>query len=88
MQIRFSYATKYGTFSDALNLDDNHSFTEEEIETMKEQRRDAWIAHVDYASSIETVEEPVVETPAEEAPAETPVEHAPEETPPEESSPT
>lgn len=47
MQIRFSYETKYGTFNDALILDDDHSYTDVEIEAMKEQRRDAWIAYID-----------------------------------------
>jgi hypothetical protein len=47
MQIRFSYETKYGTFSDALNLPDDHSFTDTEIEAMQEQRRDNWVAYID-----------------------------------------
>lgn len=47
MQIRFSFETKYGTFSDALNLPDDHTFTEAEIEAMKIQRRDNWVAHID-----------------------------------------
>lgn len=47
MQIRFSFETKYGTFSDALNLPDDHTFTEAEIEAMKLQRRDNWVAHID-----------------------------------------
>ena len=52
MQIRFNYETKYGTFSDALNLPDNHSFTDAEIETMKEQRRDNWVAHIDNSQTL------------------------------------
>ena len=47
MQIRFSYETMYGTFSDALNLPDDHEFTEQELTTMQEQRRDNWIAYID-----------------------------------------
>lgn len=47
MQIRFSYDTKYGVFSDALNLPDDHEFSDAEIEAMKEQRRDNWIAYID-----------------------------------------
>lgn len=47
MQIRFSYETKYGTFSDALNLPDDHTFAEQELEQMKEQRRDNWVAFID-----------------------------------------
>ena len=56
MQIRFSYETKYGTFSDALNLPDDHGFTEQELVTMQEQRRDNWIAYID-STQIDTVVE-------------------------------
>lgn len=52
MQIRFSYETKYGTFNDALNLPDDHAYTEAEIEQMKEQRRDNWIAHIDSTQDL------------------------------------
>ena len=47
MQIRFSYETKYGTFSDALNIPDDHTYTDTEMESMKEQRRDNWVAYID-----------------------------------------
>jgi hypothetical protein len=47
MQIRFSFETKYGTFSDALNLPDDHTFTDAEINLMKDQRRDNWVAYID-----------------------------------------
>lgn len=47
MQIRFTFETKYGTFSDALNLPDGHTYTDAELQTMKEQRRDNWIAYID-----------------------------------------
>lgn len=60
MQIRFSYETKYGVFSDALNLPDDHAFTEAELTAMKEARRDRWVAHIDSTQ----VEIPVEETPA------------------------
>lgn len=56
MQIRFSYDTKYGKFSDALNLPDDHNYTENEINLMKEQRKDNWIAYID-STQIETQEE-------------------------------
>ena len=59
MQIRFSYETKYGVYGDALNLPDDHTFTDEEIEAMKEQRRDNW---------IKVIETPAPEVPAEETP--------------------
>lgn len=63
MQIRFSYDTKYGTFNDALNLPDDHGFTEQELEAMKEARRDRWVAYIDSTQ----VETPVEETPASPA---------------------
>ena len=47
MQVRFTFETKYGTFSDALNLSDDHTYTDAELQTMKEQRRDNWIAYID-----------------------------------------
>jgi hypothetical protein len=56
MQIRFSYETKYGTFSDALNLPDDHSYTDVEIEAMQEQRRDNWIAYIDN-TQVDTTSE-------------------------------
>jgi hypothetical protein len=44
MKIDFSFSSQYGTFSDALHLPDDHSFTDAEIEAMKQQRFDNWIA--------------------------------------------
>ena len=73
MQIRFSYETQYGIFSDALNLPDDHTFTDQELETMKEQRRDNWVSYIN-STQVEVVEEPVAEEPvAEEPVAEEPV---------------
>lgn len=71
MQIRFSFQTKYGMFNDALNLPDDHTFTEEELNQMKEQRRDNWITHIETASSEILPEEVITEAPAE-TPAEVP----------------
>jgi hypothetical protein len=66
MQIRFSYETQYGIFSDALNLSDDHSFSDEEIEIMKEQRRDNWVSYI-VSTQVEVVEaEAVVEEAAVE----------------------
>ena len=44
MQIRFTFETQYGPFSDALYLDENHTFTEAEVEAMKQERLTNWIA--------------------------------------------
>jgi hypothetical protein len=44
MKIDFSFDTQYGKFCDALHLPDDHTFTEVEIDAMKQQRLDNWIA--------------------------------------------
>jgi hypothetical protein len=36
----------YGTFADAIHLDENHTYTDEEIEAMKQQRFDNWVSHI------------------------------------------
>jgi len=48
----------YRTFADALHLEDNHTFTDEEIEAMKQARFDNWVAIITAP--------PVEETPIEE----------------------
>ncbi len=55
MKIDFEFETPYGKFADALHLADDHGFTDEEIEMMKRERRDNWIAVV----SAPPAEEPV-----------------------------
>lgn len=55
VQIIFEYQTDYGVFRDALWLPENHGLSDAEIEAMKEQRRDNWIAIV----STPPTEEPV-----------------------------
>ena len=44
MKIDFNFPSQHGTFSDALHLPDDHTFTDIEIEAMKQQRFDNWIA--------------------------------------------
>lgn len=44
MKIDFSFSSQYGTFSDALHLPDDHGLSNEQIETLKQQRFDNWIA--------------------------------------------
>ena len=46
MQIRFTFETKFGPFSDALYLDEDHTFTEAEVEAMKQERLTNWLAMV------------------------------------------
>jgi len=47
IKIDFSFETKYGKFADALHLPDDHGFTDEEIEAMKQQRLTNWLAIVE-----------------------------------------
>ena len=60
MKIDFEFDTPYGKFRDALHLPDNHGLSDAEIEAMKEQRRDNWIAVV-TAPSVEEPEPEFVE---------------------------
>lgn len=46
MKIDFEFDTPHGKFRDALHLPDNHGLSDAEIEAMKAQRCDAWIAAV------------------------------------------
>lgn len=55
MKIDFEFDTQYGVFRDALHLPDDHTFSNEEIEQMKIQRRDNWIAVVSAPPVEETV---------------------------------
>lgn len=57
MKIDFEFTTPHGLFRDALHLPDDHSFSDVEIEAMKQQRVDNWIAVV----TAPPVEEPPVD---------------------------
>jgi hypothetical protein len=46
MKIIFEFDTPHGLFRDALHLPDDHTFTDDEIQAMKQQRVDNWIAVV------------------------------------------
>ena len=46
MVIVFEFNTPYGLFRDALHLAEDHSFTDANIEAMKQERVDNWIAIV------------------------------------------
>lgn len=47
IKIDFEFDTKYGIFKDALHLEDDHAYSEDEIQSMKIIRRDNWLAMVD-----------------------------------------
>jgi hypothetical protein len=55
-KIDFEFQTPHGKFADALHLPDNHTFTDVEIEAMKQQRVENWIAIV-TAPPVETPQE-------------------------------
>ena len=59
MQLIFTFETKYGKFTDALYLDEDHAFTEADIEAMKQERLSNWIAMIESppTEEIQTVEE-------------------------------
>lgn len=61
MKIDFFFDTQYGKFCDALHLPDDHTFSEEEIQALKQQRLDNWIAVVTAPPSEEALQEPPVE---------------------------
>jgi hypothetical protein len=46
MKIDFDFTTAHGIFRDALHLPDDHTLTDDEIQAMKQQRVDNWIAVV------------------------------------------
>lgn len=46
MKIDFEFDTPHGMFRDALHLPDDHGLTEAQIEAMKAERRDNWLAIV------------------------------------------
>jgi hypothetical protein len=54
IKIDFEFDTPHGLFRDALHLPDDHTLSELEINAMKEERRDNWIAVV----TAPPVEEP------------------------------
>lgn len=72
IKIDFSFDTPHGKFSDALHLPDDHNLSEAQVQAMKEQRRDNWIA---------AVTAPPVEESGEDVPQESPVEDVPQESP-------
>lgn len=63
MKIDFTKTSEDGkySFSDALHLNDNHTFTEAEIEAMKQERFDNWLAYI-LAPAPEVVEPPAPDT--------------------------
>lgn len=46
IKIDFEIETEHGTFRDALHLPEDHSFIDAEIEAMKQERVNNWIAFI------------------------------------------
>lgn len=46
MKIDFEFDTEYGVYRDALHLPDDNTFTNDEIEAMKQERVNNWIVIV------------------------------------------
>ena len=57
MKIDFEFDTPHGMFRDALHLPDDHTVTDDEIQAMKQQRVDNWIAVVTAPPTEEVIEE-------------------------------
>jgi len=56
---------KYGVYRDALHLPDDHTFSEAEIESMKQERYDNWVNVIENPPVVEEVT-PVVEDSPED----------------------
>ena len=52
VKIDFEFETEYGVFRDAITLPDDHTLTDAEIQAIKNQRVDNWIAVI-TAPSVE-----------------------------------
>jgi hypothetical protein len=46
IKIDFEFDSPHGVFRDALHLPEDHTFTDDEIQAMKQQRYDNWWAIV------------------------------------------
>lgn len=55
MQIIFEFQTEYGVFRDALHLPDDHGLTDAELDAMKQERLDNWVAIVKPQPPVDEV---------------------------------
>ena len=55
IQIIFEFSTQYGIFRDALYLPDDHTFSDTDIEAMKQERLNNWVAFV----TLQDLQEPM-----------------------------
>jgi hypothetical protein len=56
VKIDFEFTTPYGLFRDALHLADDHSYTDEQISAMKQERLDNWLFVVENPPEAEIIE--------------------------------
>jgi hypothetical protein len=59
-KIEFEFQTKYGVFKDALYLPYDHSFSNDEIQQMKQQRLDNWISVLENPTINQISEVPLI----------------------------
>jgi hypothetical protein len=50
MKIDFQFNTDYGVFSDSLDLPDDQTFSDSDIEAMKQQRLNNWLTLINTQS--------------------------------------
>lgn len=63
IKIDFELESDYGVFRDAIYLPEDHTMTDAEIEAMKQQRLDNWLAAVNSTSQVEELVGPPEEGP-------------------------
>lgn len=59
VKIDFEFDSQYGVFRDALHLPDDHGLSDDEVQALKQQRFDNWLAIVN-PSPVESPPEPGV----------------------------
>lgn len=60
-QLVFEYDTEYGVFRDALDLPDDHTYTDIELDAMKQQRLTDWVERIKAtvgSGELQVFEEP------------------------------
>ena len=53
IKLIFEFETKYGVYRDALYLEENNTFTEQEVDAMKQQRVDNWLYAIENPPIVE-----------------------------------
>lgn len=72
IKIDFEFDSRFGVFRDALHLPEDHGLTDQEIEDLKKQRYDNWIAVLETPPQDLPplpVAEPALEAPPDPTPA-------------------